>query len=252
MLWCMKEKKLSFDVQKVTFVFLLIALIVMGYNQFQMFSMESGGQMMLIGTAVAQSSIIPTGTPRIYGSELDVNYDDVSVNNPGLADQTISSMGNLDRTITLQGQYLERYIDIVSEISCEYCCGATSIITRREDVEARDKQIETAIASGEITEDQADQYRTTAGGPACGCAHSYAMRGLAKYLITEHGDEFIDEEILEELAKWKTLYFPTQMEAKAQVLEENGIEFTYINLGSNKYRGIEKGATSGSGMVGGC
>jgi len=42
------------------------------------------------------------------------------------------------------------------------------------------------------------------------------------------------------------------MEGKAQVLESNGIDSTnYINLASNKYRGIEQGAVSG-GMVGGC
>ena len=41
------------------------------------------------------------------------------------------------------------------------------------------------------------------------------------------------------------------MTQKAGVLKQKGIEFNYINLASNKYRGIEKGATGGS-MVGGC
>jgi hypothetical protein len=76
------------------------------------------------------------------------------------------------------------------------------------------------------------------------------MRGLTKYLIKYH-PEMSDEEIFEEIAKWKVLFFPGIMEGKAQVLADNGIEFNYINLASNKYRGIEKGQTSG-GMVGGC
>ena len=59
--------------------------------------------------------------------------------------------------------------------------------------------------------------------------------------------------ILEELGKWKTLFFPSQMTNKAKALQLSGIEFNYINLGSNKYRGIEATVSGGdSGMVGGC
>jgi len=36
------------------------------------------------------------------------------------------------------------------------------------------------------------------------------------------------------------------------VLEAQGIELNYINLASNKYRGIEKGQQASGGMVGGC
>ena len=78
------------------------------------------------------------------------------------------------------------------------------------------------------------------------------MRGLAKYLIKEHGSEFTNEQVLEELAKWKTLFFPGPMAAKAEVLKQKGIEFSYANLGSNRYRGIEQGQATGGAMVGGC
>jgi hypothetical protein len=176
-----------------------------------------------VGTVSAASDIIPTGMPAVYGSEIGVNYDDVSPSNPQGANMAIAKLKNLDNTITLQGTDLERYISVVSQISCEYCCGAKSI----------------------IFED---------GKPACGCAHSYAMRGLAKYLITEHGAEYTDEEILSEIGKWKVLFFPGIHEGKAQALEAQGIDSTdYVNLASNKYRGIEKGqASGGGGMVGGC
>ena len=178
----------------------------------------------VIGTGigvVSASKIIPTGIPAVYGKELGVNFDEVSPNNPQGANKNIAILKNLDKTLTLQGSDLQRYIDIASQISCEFCCGAKSVI--RSD-----------------------------GSAACGCAHSYAMRGLAKYLITKHGDAFTDDEILSELGKWKVLFFPGKHEAKAAALKSQGIEVNYINLASNKYRGIEKGQASGGGMVGGC
>ncbi|MFA4952758.1 MAG: hypothetical protein WC584_00895 [Candidatus Pacearchaeota archaeon] len=174
----------------------------------------------VIGT-VSASEIIPKGVPEIYGKELGVSYDGVSTSNPQLADTTIEILSNIDRTVTLTGDDLQRYIKIGSMIACEYCCGA-----------------ETLVFSN--------------GQPACGCAHSYSMRGLAKYLIKNHGDEFTDDQILEELGKWKVLFFPGVHEQKAAILKSQGIELSYINLASNKYRGIEQGQTSDGAMVGGC
>ena len=186
------------------------------------------GSMPLIGLASASPEgrlgVIPTGSPDIYGEKLGLSFDDVSPNDPYRADAVISKLAQIDRSLNLDGANLERYIDILYNlndgISCEYCCGARSIIFEN-------------------------------GQAACGCAHSYAMRGLTKYLITELGDKFTDLEILEEIGKWKTLFFPTQMQLKADILKENGVEFNYVNLASNKYRGIEQGKTAG-GMVGGC
>ncbi len=157
------------------------------------------------------SGVIPAGVPEIYGAELGISYSDVSASNPQQADAAIRKLGALDNQLTLSGAEQQRYINLLytkyKGISCEYCCGARAII-----------------------------FET--GEPACGCAHSYAMRGLAKYLISEHGDEMADDQIIEEVGKWKTLFFPTQMQQKAQVLESQGIEFNYINLATNKYRGI--------------
>ncbi len=158
-------------------------------------------------TLRAAEAIVPKGIPEIYGKELDVSYDDVSLNEPKKADETIRKLGGLDTKIRLSAEEQKRYIRIAGMISCEYCCGADSIIT-------------------------AD------GQPACGCAHSYAMRGVAKYLIHQHGTEFTDEGILEEMSKWKTLFFPGQISKKAEILKEKSIGLSYTNLASNKYRGI--------------
>lgn len=169
---------------------------------------------------VSVSEIVPTGTPEVYGNELGLSYDDVSPSNPRLADSTINVLSEYEDR-QLNQEQLKRYIRIAGSISCEYCCGANSII----------------FSNGER---------------ACGCAHSYAMRGLAKYLLIEHPD-ISDEEILSELGKWKVLFFPGIHEQKAQVLESNGIDSkNYINLASNLYRGIEQGQTQGGEMVGGC
>ena len=247
-----KKQEKSSSVEKAILIFVVLGLVLSVFNQFQLFSLKSGTPIPT-GMAIATAAVIPSGIPEIYGSELGIRYDDINPNNPSLADKTIEILANYDRTTNLQGANLERYISIASQMSCEYCCGAQSIIVRREDVEAMDEKIEAALAAGQITEAQAKSYRTTAGTAACGCAHSYAMRGLAKYLITEHGTEFSDEQILEELAKWKTLFFPGPMSAKAEVLKQKDIAFSYASLGSNAYRGIEQGASSGSsGMVGGC
>ncbi|MFH1256770.1 MAG: hypothetical protein V1494_05775 [Candidatus Diapherotrites archaeon] len=166
------------------------------------------------------SDVIPKGVPRIYGAELGVSYDDVSVSNQQKANDAIAKMARYDND-ALSGETLSRYIAVTTNISCEYCCGADAI----------------TFSNGQA---------------ACGCAHSGAMRGLAKYLLEKHPNEFTNDQILEELGKWKALYFPSNMAAKAQVLQEQGIELNYINLASNKYKGIENGAVSGSTQVGGC
>jgi len=210
---------------------LLIAIVfIYGFNTYQLVQIKSM-DFSSIGLSEASLStstniaagldVIPKGVPKTYGSELGVSFSDVTPSNPQLADATIKKMSAFDQQITLTGDDLQRYIATVSQISCEYCCGAQSIIFND-------------------------------GKPACGCAHSYAMRGIAKYLIQNHGEEYTNDQILEELGKWKTLFFPGQISAKAEVLKAQGVELNYINLASNKYRGAEKGAQSGGQMVGGC
>jgi hypothetical protein len=199
-------------------VIILVLAVLLSYN-FGKLSVTGSGIAIGTGT-VSASEIIPSGVPSVYGKEIGVSYDDISPSNPRLADTTISKLTKYE-DIELNDEQMSRYIKIAGSISCEYCCGAKSIIFEN-------------------------------GERACGCAHSYAMRGLGKYLVTEH-PEMSDTVILNELGKWKVLFFPGIHEDKARVLESQGIDSTnYINLASNLYRGIEKGQTSGGGMVGGC
>lgn len=206
----------------INLVLLLVLMLIVGFNQLLILDIESSlrvpastgkGQV-----TVLSSEVLPSGVPAVYGEELGIKYDDVSASDPRKAELTIRKLANYDLTLSLDGELKQRYINISSQISCEYCCGAESII----------------FSNGEA---------------ACGCAHSFAMRGLGKYLLKNH-PEMTDDQILEEMGKWKTLFFPDTMIEKAGVLKANGIEFNYINLASNKYRGIESG--SSGRMVGGC
>jgi len=226
-----ENKELQKNMNWIVLGLIIITSLVMIFNIIQLQSVKgqldgvTGRSITVSESLNTQSdSVTPTGTPEIYGKELGISYDDVSPYDQRRADATINILSNLDNKISLSGADLNRYVNILyvheNGISCEYCCGARSIIFEN-------------------------------GEPACGCAHSYAMRGLAKYLITQHGEEYTDEQILEEVGKWKTLFFPTQIQQKADILQANGVELNYINLASNKYRGIEQGQTGG-GMVGGC
>lgn len=120
------------------------------------------------GTA---SDTLPHGIPERYGAKLGVSFDSAAA--------AIPILENFDRgpgTITLTGELLKRYINIGSQTSCEFCCGATTLVFPD-------------------------------GKPACGCAHSAAMRGLALYLLQQY-PEMPDGEILAEVNRWKAVFFP--------------------------------------------
>ncbi len=137
-----------------------------------------------------KGNLVPSGVPDVYGAELNVSFDSVqdAINKVRVFGPTY---GQEPSKITLTGADLERYVDVGSRIACEYCCNVTTLV--REDGEA-----------------------------ACGCAHSIMMRGLAAYLIQNH-PQVSDEEILEELNKWKATYFPKQtLSAKLQEMEAAG------------------------------
>lgn len=219
----------------ILYAVIFVAFALLAFNQYMIFQISGsldnakassasnqlglgGGLSGGSGGAVALSQeevlnkIIPRGVPRVYGPELGVSFEDPVGSLPKLA--------ALDKSITLSGEKLERYIKVGLQISCEYCCGAEAIIFKN-------------------------------GEAACGCQHSYAMRGLAKYLLQNHASEFSDAEILAELGKWKTLFFPKQILQKALVFQSKGMALDVTDLTSNKYRGFEKQQTTQGGAAGG-
>jgi len=133
---------------------------------------------------------VPAGVPAIYGQELDISFDEVqdAINKVAVYGPTYGK-----QKIELSGDDLQRYISIGSSISCEYCCGAKTLVFKN-------------------------------GEAACGCAHSQMMRGLTAYLIKNH-PEMSNEEILNELVSWKRTYFPKQtLSSELKKLEETGEE----------------------------
>jgi hypothetical protein len=133
---------------------------------------------------------IPTGIPEIYGEELNISFDRVqdAINKVRVFGPTY---GTKDKKIQLSGGDLNRYVNIGSQISCQYCCKVKTLVRRD-------------------------------GVAACGCAHSIMMRGLTAYLIKNH-PLLSDEKILDELNTWKTTYFPKQtLTAKLQIMEKSG------------------------------
>jgi FKBP-type peptidyl-prolyl cis-trans isomerase 2 len=116
--------------------------------------------------------VVPAGIPDIYGKELGVEFS------PEKADKMITILRKYENE-KLDKEQLEAYVRIGMKTSCEYCCRAKTLVRKN-------------------------------GARACGCAHSYAMRGLAKYLILNHSDRYSEDKILEEIIRWKALFFPKQ------------------------------------------
>lgn len=169
------------------------------------------------------NAVIPTGVPAIYGQELGVSFDDPV---PSLA-----KIAALDRAIpksALTQEQFARYVNVGTKASCEFCCSAPSVI---------------------------DQ----SGRDLCGCQHAAAIRGLAKYLITKH-PELSDEQILTEEARWKALWYPKDMVAKAiAISQSNGGKLNLAQLAGRLKQGdVDTSKVDQSilnqlpGMVGGC
>ncbi len=191
---------------KIPLVALVAALLVlMAFNQFQIVQF-SGRVVSLPATqtgAQAQppqsidlAQYLPKGVPAVYGPELSVSYDDPV--------QSLSILSAMDADLSgpnpsglslyyanLSAEQKTRYLKIGSSIACEFCCGVKTLVLPN-------------------------------GQPSCGCSHSAAMRALAKYLLTKHPAEFTDDQILSELTKWKTLFFPQQMVARQ--LQPSGVQ----------------------------
>src|SRR3989338_3341955 len=199
----------------------------------------SQGQVQSSGVSLQAiaDQIIPQGIPAVYGSELGVSYDKPveSLTILGKLDGDLYPAGTLKFSM-LDADAQKRYVAMGTMIACEYCCGATELVFSN-------------------------------GQPACGCQHSAAMRGLAMYLLSKHPD-MSDAKILEEMAKWKILFFPKQHISKAVSFSSSGMDSNInpTDLASNEFRGFKpsqaSSASSGSSsagaianapdMVGGC
>jgi hypothetical protein len=129
-------------------------------------------------TQDAIALLFPSGTPD-YGGKLGVSYDDA-----------VGSLEKLARMYPLLKTEVKqnnpaawrRFMNLASKplgISCEYCCGIRAIGINSK------------------------------GDSACGCQHNPALLSVALYLSAY--TNYTDGEILREVMRWKTLFFPKDM-----------------------------------------
>ncbi len=123
----------------------------------------------------AMRIMVPTGMPS-YGQAMGVTFDDpvTSLSRLALWHQ------KLDGTLTPDQK--ARFVNLAAQprgVSCEYCCGIGPV------------------------------GATPDGRSRCGCQHNPALLGLTMWLI--QNTDMGDAEILLEVMKWKTLFFPKDM-----------------------------------------
>ncbi|MBC8500196.1 MAG: hypothetical protein ISS25_00075 [Nanoarchaeota archaeon] len=151
----------------------------------------------------AMAMIFPTGTPE-YGEALGVSYDDPVGSLSTLAKMYRGLKAEVEKS---DPEAFQRFVNLASNpygISCEYCCGVGPI--------GADKN----------------------GNSRCGCQHNPAALSLALYLAAY--TDYNDGEILREVMKWKTLFFPKNM----------------IELAMTVAGGDTSALDNLPGMVGGC
>jgi len=136
-----------------------------------------------VNLAALAKQILPTGIPPVYGAELGVSFD-----NAAAAINVLAPYEQDTRGVKFTGEKLSRYVDIGQRTSCEFCCGATTMVFPD-------------------------------GSKACGCAHSAAMRGVVAYLLDN--TDMTDNQILAGANKWKAVFFPGPMVQK--VAAANGL-----------------------------
>jgi len=134
-------------------------------------------------TQDAIATVVPTGTPFYIlegpGAEKvkGATFDDPLTSQKVWAGLLGSRRFGTANTIQLTPEEEQRWKKLTSVFTCDFCCGGPNSVT-------------------------------TIGH--CGCAHSYAWQGMAKFFIKYH-PQYSDEQILGEMTKWKALWYPKGM-----------------------------------------
>ncbi len=230
------------EVKNWMFVAIGAVAILILFNQYMLFSISSslgGTGFKLSGPTADKTSeaikvsasgdvvkevmavLIPKGVPKDYGQEVGVSFDDPV--------PSLTKIANLDyqlSTDSLNAEQRQRYIDVTTKISCEFCCSAPAVT----DTQGRD---------------------------LCGCSHAAAFRGVTKYLVVNHPD-WTNDEILWELTKWKSIFYPRNMVQKGVALAQAGLELTPAALNDRNLLeklnsdNIDAVGLPDAQMVGGC
>jgi len=190
-------------------------------------------------TQDAIAAVVPTGTPFYIlegpGTEKikGATFDDPITSQKVWASLLGSRRFGTENAIQLTPEEEERWKKVVSVFTCDYCCGGPNSVTTIN---------------------------------RCGCAHSYAWQGMAKFFI-KYYPQYTDEQVMGEMTKWKGLWYPQGMiqdylvytgQQPASTLTHGGsvgIKQQFLQQGSNGQQQTQATVTPLKdlpAMVGGC
>ncbi|MBI1936009.1 hypothetical protein HYS31_06220 [Candidatus Woesearchaeota archaeon] len=187
-------------------------------------------------TQDAIAAVVPTGTPfyalegpgaeKIQGA----TFDDPLTSQKVWASLLGSKRFGTANAMQLTPEEEQRWEKLISIFTCDFCCGGPNSVTTIN---------------------------------RCGCAHSYAWQGMAKFFI-KYYPQYSDEEILGEMTKWKGLWYPQGMvqdylvytgQQSANILTHGGstgIKQQFQNSGSGNQHAQLTPLDGLQSMVGGC
>lgn len=148
------------------------------------------------------ADMLPTGTPE-YGDALGVSFDAPEASLARLSQMYPSLKNQVEQT---NPEAFKRFMNMASQpmgVSCELCCGV-----------------------GPVGVD-------SKGNPRCGCQHISALLSIALWLTAN--TDYSDGQVLHEVMRWKTMFFPQKM----------------VNLGASVIGGADSSVQLPQ-QVGGC
>ena len=134
-------------------------------------------------TQDAIAVVVPTGTPSyaLEGPGVEkikgVTFDDPITSQKVWASLLGSRRFGTANAIQLTPEEEQRWKKLTSVFTCDFCCGGPNSVTTIN---------------------------------RCGCGHSSAWQGMAKFFI-KYYPQYSDEQILGEMTKWKGLWYPQGM-----------------------------------------
>ena len=123
------------------------------------------------GNALADAKVVMIAAGKPFYAPDDVAFDD-----PINAQK---KWGVFETSIKLSTEQETRYQKLISTMmTCSYCCGSANNVTMNKN---------------------------------CGCAHAKAVRGFYRFMITNFGDKYSDEQLVGESHRWYALWYPKGM-----------------------------------------
>ena len=127
----------------------------------------------------AIATLLPTGTPEYSAALGGITFDDPVISMEYLAKWYYTLN---DEVKSQHPDVWQRYLNLAARptgISCEYCCGV------------------------------GPQGIDSQGNSRCGCQHNPALLALTQGLMLN--TDMSDAEVLREVMRWKTMFFPKNM-----------------------------------------